>query len=174
MELIRLRTAGTNALDLLIAFSVGKLWHETPEAAFYIISKDSDFNPLVKNLRAIGVDVHRRGGSHLPDAKAVELSVRRYRVWPTGDVPRTRSALCGSLAHRLAGTSAVWLAGGGCFLAVIAVLGTIRDYKVAEQATGIIALTPGITAVLVDLVAWSGLLLLLFGATLQPCRAGAT
>ena len=42
------------------------------------------------------------------------------------------------------------------FLAVIAVLGTIRDYKVA-QATGIIALTPGITTVLVDLVAWTGL-----------------
>jgi hypothetical protein len=43
------------------------------------------------------------------------------------------------------------------FLAVIAVLGTIRDYKVAEQATGFIAFTPGITTVLVDLVAWSGL-----------------
>src|SRR5262245_47374036 len=34
------------------------------------------------------------------------------------------------------------------FLAMIAVLGTVRDYKVAEQATGIIALTPGVTTVL--------------------------
>jgi hypothetical protein len=43
------------------------------------------------------------------------------------------------------------------FLAVVAVLGTIRDYKIAEQATGIIVFTPGITTVLADLVAWSGL-----------------
>jgi hypothetical protein len=43
------------------------------------------------------------------------------------------------------------------FLVAIAVQGTVRDYKVAEHATGLIALTPGITTVLVDLVAWSGL-----------------
>jgi len=60
VELIRLKAAGTNALDLVIAFYIGKLWQETPEATFYIISKDGDFNPLVKNLKAIGVDVHRR------------------------------------------------------------------------------------------------------------------
>jgi|SRR5437867_5360220 len=42
------------------------------------------------------------------------------------------------------------------FLAVIAVVGTVRDYQV-ERATGFIALTPGIATVLVDLVAWSGL-----------------
>ncbi len=60
VELVRLRTAGTNALDLLIAFYIGKLWHETPESTFYIISKDADYNPLIKNLKAIGVDAHRR------------------------------------------------------------------------------------------------------------------
>ena len=60
VELIRLKAAGTNALDLVIAFYIGKLWQETPEATFFIISKDSDYNALVKNLKAIGVDAHRR------------------------------------------------------------------------------------------------------------------
>ena len=60
VELIRLRAAGMNALDLLIAFYIGKLWHEVPEATFYIISRDADYNPLVRNLQATGVDVHRR------------------------------------------------------------------------------------------------------------------
>jgi hypothetical protein len=60
VELIRLRAAGANALDLLIAFYIGKLWQEAPEATFYIISKDAGYNSLVKNLQAIGVDVHRR------------------------------------------------------------------------------------------------------------------
>lgn len=50
------------------------------------------------------------------------------------------------------------------FLAVVAVLGTIRDYKIAELATRIIVFTPGITTVLVDLVAWSGLTALAHGA----------
>ena len=49
------------------------------------------------------------------------------------------------------------------FLAVVAVLGTVRDYKIAEQATGIIVFAPGITTVLVDLVAWSGLTALAHG-----------
>src|SRR4051812_40508812 len=52
VELIRLKAAGKNALDLLIAFYIGKLWHETPESTFCIISKDADYNPLVRNLKA--------------------------------------------------------------------------------------------------------------------------
>jgi hypothetical protein len=60
VELVRLWAGGTNALDLLIAFHIGKLWHEMPEAAFYIISRDTDYNALVKNLKVLGVEVHRR------------------------------------------------------------------------------------------------------------------
>lgn len=43
------------------------------------------------------------------------------------------------------------------FLAAVTVLGTVRDYKIAEHATGIIVFTPGLTTVLADLVAWGGL-----------------
>ena len=60
VELIRLKAAGANALDLLIAFYIGKLWQDDPAATFYIVSRDRDFDPLIKNLKAIGVDVHRR------------------------------------------------------------------------------------------------------------------
>jgi len=60
------------------------------------------------------------------------------------------------------------------FLAVIAVLGTVRDYKVAEQVTGIIALTPGIATMLVDLVAWSGLTALAQGVMRLVAGPAAT
>lgn len=43
------------------------------------------------------------------------------------------------------------------FLAVISVLGTVRDYKVAEHLPAVIAFSPGIVTVVVDLLAWSGL-----------------
>jgi hypothetical protein len=60
VELVRLKAAGANALDLLIAFYVGKLWQDDPASTFFIVSRDRDFDPLIKNLKAIGVDVHRR------------------------------------------------------------------------------------------------------------------
>jgi hypothetical protein len=58
--LVRLKAAGANALDLLIAFYIGRLWQDAPASTFYIVSRDRDFDPLIKNLKAIGVDVHRR------------------------------------------------------------------------------------------------------------------
>jgi hypothetical protein len=43
------------------------------------------------------------------------------------------------------------------FLAAVMALGTLRDYLVAGQALGFIALAPGIATVLVDAVCWAGL-----------------
>jgi hypothetical protein len=43
------------------------------------------------------------------------------------------------------------------FLAVVALQGTLRDYFEAGQALGMIALAPGLTTVLVDIVCWAGL-----------------
>ena len=43
------------------------------------------------------------------------------------------------------------------FLVAVTVLGTLRDYLVAGQALGFIALAPGIATVLVDAVCWAGL-----------------
>lgn len=60
VELVRLKAAGANALDLLISFYIGKLWQDVPESTFYIISRDGDFDSLIKNLKPIGVDVNRR------------------------------------------------------------------------------------------------------------------
>jgi hypothetical protein len=60
VQIIRLKSPGTNALDFMIAFYIGTLWRQEPEAAFYIISKDTDYTVLIKNLTTMGVDVHRR------------------------------------------------------------------------------------------------------------------
>ena len=46
--------------------------------------------------------------------------------------------------------------GEAVFLASVALLGTLRDYFVAEQALGAIVLAPGVTTVLVDIVCWAG------------------
>jgi hypothetical protein len=47
--------------------------------------------------------------------------------------------------------------GWAMFLAAVTVLGTFRDYRIADQALGIIALAPGYATVVVDAVCWAGL-----------------
>ena len=49
-----------------------------------------------------------------------------------------------------------WL-GEAVFLTMLAVLGTLRDYLVAEQGMGIIVFAPGVATVVVDAMCWTGL-----------------
>jgi len=49
------------------------------------------------------------------------------------------------------------------FLSAVTVLGTFRDYFVADKALGIITLSPGIGTILADGVCWAGLTALALG-----------
>lgn len=51
-EYVLVETAGPNALDLHLAFTIGQLAKEDPTAFFHIVSKDADFDPLIRHLRA--------------------------------------------------------------------------------------------------------------------------
>ena len=45
------RSKGRNALDFHIAYYIGRLVAEDPNAYFHIISKDKGFDPLIEHLR---------------------------------------------------------------------------------------------------------------------------
>lgn len=51
VEPIELQVAGKNALDFHIAFYLGQLSLQHPEARFWIISRDSGFDPLIRHLQ---------------------------------------------------------------------------------------------------------------------------
>ena len=51
-EYVQISGSGSNALDLHIAFTIGELSKIEPGAYFHIISKDSDFDPLIKHLKS--------------------------------------------------------------------------------------------------------------------------
>jgi hypothetical protein len=53
-EYVRIARSGPNAVDMHIAYYVGRLLEKEPSAAIYIISKDTDFDPLMEYLRAKG------------------------------------------------------------------------------------------------------------------------
>ncbi|WP_268907126.1 PIN domain-containing protein [Collimonas silvisoli] len=50
-EYIQIDGNGSNALDFHIAYYIGRLATETPDAYFHVISKDTGFDPLIKHLK---------------------------------------------------------------------------------------------------------------------------
>ncbi len=64
---IRMSGSGKNALDFHLAFYLGRLSTQDPSARFFIVSKDTGFDPLVDHLAARGTSVRR-----VPDASAFQ------------------------------------------------------------------------------------------------------
>lgn len=50
-EYVKIEGNGKNALDFHIAYYVGQIASQNPDAYFHIISKDSGFDPLIKHLK---------------------------------------------------------------------------------------------------------------------------
>jgi hypothetical protein len=59
VEPIKVMRSGSNAVDMHIAYYVGRLVEKEAGASIHIISGDSDFDPLVEYLRANGVSCKR-------------------------------------------------------------------------------------------------------------------
>lgn len=70
-EYVQMAGNGKNALDFHLAYFLGKLSAEHPGAAFSIISNDTGFDPLVRYLKAQGIDCKRSGKvTDIPHLKA--------------------------------------------------------------------------------------------------------
>jgi hypothetical protein len=72
---------GPNALDFHIAFYIGHLAATEPDAAFYIVSKDTGFDPLLEHLKS--------------------RKITAGRVKSTSDLPFLRTATTGSPPGRI-------------------------------------------------------------------------
>ncbi len=58
---VQIAGTGRNALDLHIAYYVGRLAVQNPDASFHIISKDKDYDVLIKHLVSQGIRCRRTG-----------------------------------------------------------------------------------------------------------------
>jgi hypothetical protein len=58
-EYIQITGSGPNALDFHIAYYLGQMAVEQPKAEFYVISKDTGFDPLMLHIRKAGVSCNR-------------------------------------------------------------------------------------------------------------------
>ena len=71
-EYIQIDGTGNNALDFHIAYYIGRLAAETPDAHFHVISKDTGFDPLIKHLKAKQVFCQRL--TSIADIPLVKIS----------------------------------------------------------------------------------------------------
>lgn len=71
-EYVQIHGNGSNALDFHIAYYIGRLAAETPDAYFHIVSKDTGFDPLIAHLKEKGV-LSQRSASIL-DIPLVKLA----------------------------------------------------------------------------------------------------
>jgi hypothetical protein len=59
VQLVRLTTRGKNAVDFALAYYLGQAAAAAPQTAFYIISKDTGFDPLIEHLLSKNMRVLR-------------------------------------------------------------------------------------------------------------------
>jgi PIN domain len=91
VEPVKVMRSGSNAVDMHIAYYIGRLIEREPDASIHIISGDTDFDPLVEFLKANGVVCKR--------AKAVSELARRAE--PTRQAPpRARATPAASRTPR--------------------------------------------------------------------------
>ncbi len=80
-DYIQISGNGTNALDFHIAFTIGELSANEPEAYFHIISKDTGFDPLIEYLRKRKILARRsKGIAEIPLLRAVNAKTTTERV----------------------------------------------------------------------------------------------
>jgi hypothetical protein len=59
VELVEVGASGHNALDLTLAYYLGRAVERGPTALFHIVSKDKDFEPMIGHLLVEGIKVAR-------------------------------------------------------------------------------------------------------------------
>jgi hypothetical protein len=82
-EYVTIARSGPNAVDMHIAYFIGRLIEKEPAAHIHIISRDTDFDPLVEYLQSTGVACKR--------AKTITEVVRSLPK-PRASAPPARSA----------------------------------------------------------------------------------
>lgn len=88
---IKIGGTGKNALDFHLAFYIGELATNDPQAYFHVISKDTGFDPLIKHLQSRKYKIQR-------EKDLAEIPVLRMSVATTND--EKISAIVKNLAGR--------------------------------------------------------------------------
>src|SRR5688572_13352943 len=112
-EYVRIARSGPNAVDMHIAYYIGRLLEKEPNAVVHIISRDTDFDPLVEYLRAKGSACKRvKSIAEIPKQQPPRAAAAKTAPKHTPHVPAPRRPHAEKLApiikhlHSLSGKPA--------------------------------------------------------------------
>ncbi len=91
VTLVEVGASGRNALDLVLAWHLGKTAERHPDDFYFVVSKDKDYNPLIAHLRTRGLKIERiEAFSALPFLvpRPLERRPPRPRRSPAVEPPR--------------------------------------------------------------------------------------
>ena len=91
--LVRLASAGKNALDFALVYYLGRAIAADPAGRFHIVSRDNGFTPLIEHLRTQGLQVRRHDGfATLNLAPTAATSKSQPQPQSQSSVPSVNSA----------------------------------------------------------------------------------
>lgn len=96
VQLVRLGTAGNNALDFVLSYYVGRAAASDPGGVFHIVSKDTGFDPLVAHLKSRNLQARRHNDfAPFAPAKAPTLHAKTLEHLKKNAAarPKTRTTL---------------------------------------------------------------------------------
>jgi hypothetical protein len=106
-QCIKITATARNALDFHMAYYVGQLATEDPEAYFHLIAKDAGMDPLIEHLQARGLHVARwedvfdipivKRRPDVPDGDRLS-TIMEYLIRRGAQRPATMKTLRGSVA----------------------------------------------------------------------------
>ena len=107
-EYVQIDGNGKNALDFHISYYLGRLAAETPDASFYVISKDKGFDPLIKHLKGQGISCQRSSsiadiqGVKVSSSKTISDRVDSVKLLDSRSIPERVDATISNLTKRKA------------------------------------------------------------------------
>jgi hypothetical protein len=79
IELIKVNGRGPNALDIFIAFYIGRYFDSIKESEIIICSKDSDYDQLIKHLDGYGISIKRVGLTENNNKQITEAKIVKQK-----------------------------------------------------------------------------------------------
>jgi hypothetical protein len=92
VRLIEMGVSGKNALDLALAYHLGKAAADDPAGCFHIISKDRDFDPLIAHLKSAGIKAFRHDKISVQAILGTAKPAASPEAKPAGGVPLRRGS----------------------------------------------------------------------------------
>jgi hypothetical protein len=106
-EYIQIAGAGKNALDFHIAYYIGRLAAESADVHFYIVSKDTGFDPLVRHLEGKKISCQRvasitniQPAKQDPSKKPAAVPAKKKPIKKTPAAPAKKAPETASIAEK--------------------------------------------------------------------------